>query len=279
MIACCAALALAAQASVLAQDRSRDRRESTRDRSDRPREEDRRGRDEGRSRFTRSGEGRRFDNGVTLRRSVPLSDRRLDTYFPSRTHSYPYYRPTRAAGEVVISPFGIYASVFPEFIDRGHVFFRRPSRVLIDIFIPFGKRDDYYLDRRNDDTRWRNDPEVKRSVYDIEDAWRNEDIALLAPLTDPQTRIAIFSRGQYDYSIDANDYLDMTRDFMRSVQTTGFDAYRVNYRSGAYQILAKHTYRDRDGRARTAYLTIALERIADRWTITQIDSSPDRPRI
>ncbi len=30
---------------------------------------------------------------------------------------------------------------------------------------------------------------------------------LPAPLTDPDTRIAIFSKGHYEYSLIANDYL------------------------------------------------------------------------
>ena len=74
-------------------------------------------------------------------------------------------------------------------------------------------------------------------------------ITLLTPLTDPGTKLAIFARGHYEYSIEPNDYLDMTRDFMRSSHTTGFEVYKVRYRaSGAYQLFAKHSYRGDDGR-------------------------------
>src|SRR5205085_9273092 len=102
-------------------------------------------------------------------------------------------------------------------------------------------RDGYYLNRRDDD-RWRDDRELRRAVYDFEDAFRESDITLLTPLTDPGTKLAIFARGHYEYSIEPNDYLDMTRDFMRSSHTTGFEVYKVRYRSsGPYQLFAKHS--------------------------------------
>jgi len=289
LIACAGLLAVAIPATAHAQDRSRDRndrngssrdngRDSSRD-SDKKgatsRDDARRHRDDNHVRFTHSAEGRRFDNGVTLRRSVVHTDRRLDAYFPHHTVSYPHYVTTRVVGSVVISPFSFYAGVFPPYIERSHVIFSRPSRVFIDVVIDGGRRDDYYLSRRGDDTRWRNDTDLKHSVYDLEDAFKNEDIELLAPLTDPGTKIAIFARGHYEYSLDANDYLDMTRDFMRSVHTTDFDAYRVHYKTnGVYQIFARHSFKDQDGQSKVVNLCIVVERIGDRWTITQIDSSP-----
>ena len=56
-----------------------------------------------------------------------------------------------------------------------------------------------------------------------------------------------------------------------------FTQYRVRYKtSGVYQVFAKHTYRDQDGQTRTVYLCVVMERMSGRWTITQVDSSPDR---
>ena len=298
-LACVAGVALAAPSAVYAQDRGRDRGDEGRgdrgrDRGDvrddkgrdrgNAREEVRRTRDEGRVRFTHSTEERRFDNGVALRRSAPIADHRFDAYFPHHYYSYPHYAVGRDAGRVVFSPFNFYVGIFPPYIDRSAVIIASPRRVFIDVPIyvhgdyrPYeGGRDDYYLNRGEDD-RWRNDPDVKRAVYDMEDAFRNEDIALLAPLTDPSANISIFARGRYEYSLNPSDYLDMTRDFLRSAHTTGFTAYRVHPRAaGVYQVFARHTYQDQNGQSRTVYLCIVMERINERWTITQVDTSPSR---
>ena len=89
--------------------------------------------------------------------------------------------------------------------------------------------------------------------------------------------IAVFTQGRYQYSLKANDYLDMTRDFMQSTDTKSFDVFRVKRRSNsAYTLSAKHVYRGRDGETHTVYLSFALERIGQYWTITQVDTSPER---
>jgi len=284
LTACAGAVVLASPVIAHGQDRDRDRQDRSHDRQDRSsdrrdsgRDESRRHRDEDRVRFTHSQEGRRFENGVELRRSEPIRDNHLDRYFPHHYYSYPHYAVSRAVGSVVISPFSLYVGVFPPYIERAHVIYSRPSRVFIDVVIGGGRRDDYYLGRRGDDDRWRSDSDLKHAVYDIEDAFRNEDITLLARTTSPDTKIAIFTNGRYDYSLEPNDYLDMTRDFTRSVHTTTFEAYRVHYRApGVYQVFARHAYRDQDGHSNTVYLCMVLEHIGGRWTLTQIDSSPDR---
>lgn len=308
-LACIAGGTLAAPSVVSAQDRGRDRRDDTRDRNsdsrdrnsdsrnrgndragdsrdrhEAPGNESRRVRDESHVRFTHSDEGRRFDNGVTLRRGATYTDHRFDAYFPHRTYSYPHYAVGRDAGRVVISPFSFYVGIFPPYIERSAVIIAAPRRVFIDVPIyargeyrTYGEgRDDYYLNHREDD-RWRDNADLKRAVYDMEDAFRNDDIALLAPLTDPSANISVFARGRYEYSLNPNDYLDMTRDFLRNARTTGFTAYRVHPRAnGVYQVFAKHSYQDQSGVSRAVYLCIVLERVNDRWTITQVDTSPAR---
>jgi hypothetical protein len=234
--------------------------------------------------FTRSMEGRHFNNGVTLRRGTSFTDRRWDTYFPHRYSYYPYYSPTRASFEVVFSPFHFYYGVCPPYIHRTRVLYVPPRRVYIEVPIYINNEyrgyrdteDDYYLYRRND-TRWTNDPELKQAVYDLADAFREEDITLLTELTDPDTKIAIFSSGRYEYSLEPGDYLDMSRDFMYAAETANFDVERVLTKtSGVYQVFAKHTYRNREGDNRTVYLCFVIENISGRWAITQVDTSPDR---
>lgn len=301
--ACLVALLLAAPVALSAQERGRERGDGggrpgvLRDGRSRTEDRDARGsadradrirteRDPSRSAFTRSPAGRRYDNGIALREATRSADRHWERYFPERTYSFPHYRTSSVSVGVVFSPFYWYGGVCPPYIDRAYVFFGRPSVVYIDVPIYVdhvwhgyrgaGDDDDYYL-VRSADTRWRDDRELKRAVYDIEDAFTNSDIELLAPLTDAKTKIAIFSKGKYEYSLEPNDYLDMTRDFMRSTDTVSFAAYRVHFRtSGVYQVFAKHSYKDKDGKTRTVYLCMVLQKIDGRWTLTQIDTSPER---
>ncbi len=307
-LACVSGVTLAAPSAVWAQDRRDDR--STQDRrdnknqdrrGDRPqdrrdnqaqdhhsdvRDDRHRSRDEAHVQFTHSETERRFDNGVTLHRSSTV-DRRLETYFPRHTASYPHYLASRDAGRAVVSPFSFYVGIFPPYIDRSAVVFSSPGRVLIDtpLYVrgeyqeaPNGSHDLYYLRQGVDDNRWKDDRDLSNTVYDLEDTFLNEDIGLLAPLTDPSANIAIFSRGRYQYSLNPSDYLDMTRDFLRSVHTTEFTAYRVHRKESFYQVFARHTYQDQSGRSNVVYQTIVLERVRGRWTITQIDTSPARYR-
>jgi hypothetical protein len=286
--ACLAGLALTAPSVVSAQDRRGDSQDGhssgrSQDRRDDSHGDRHRDRDESRVKFTHSDAERHFDNGVVLRRGAPIADKRLDAYFPHHYYSYPHYLVSREPGRAILSPFSFYVGVFPPYIDRSAVIVSIPGRVFIDVPIYThgdyqiygGGRDSYYLNRGGDDNRWKDDKDLSSSVYDLEDTFRNEDIGLLAPLTDPGVNIAVFSKGHYQYSLNPNDYLDMTRDFLRSVHTTEFTAYRVHRKSSSvYQVFAKHTYTDQDGASRTVYQCIVLERLRNRWTITQIDSSP-----
>jgi hypothetical protein len=136
---------------------------------------------------------------------------------------------------------------------------------------------DYYLREQIDDNRWKSDKELSQAVFDLEDGFRDNDITLLAGLTDPNAQISVFSKGQYDYSLEPNDYLDMTRDFMREADTADFSVYRVRQKSSnVYQAFARHTYKDRNGDDHTVFLCVVLERVNGRWTMTQVDTSPER---
>ncbi|MCC6730741.1 MAG: hypothetical protein IT208_15515 [Chthonomonadales bacterium] len=229
-------------------------------------------------------EARRREMRSHLRPPHQFTDRRLDRYFPHRYAYYPHYAPPRASVEVYFSPFYFYYGVCPPYIYRSYGLYARPSVVYIDVPIYVGGayrgyRDDddgYYLERRYDD-RWKDEPGLWRAVEDLRGAFTSGDIDQLASLTDPTIKIAVFGRGRYEYSVEASDYLDMTRDFFGAARTTGFEVYRVRPKtSGVYQVFAKHSYRNRDDETRDVYLCVVMERVRGDWTITQVDTSPDR---
>ncbi|NUQ71415.1 MAG: hypothetical protein HUU17_11425, partial [Chthonomonadales bacterium] len=234
--------------------------------------------------FTRSNEGRRSERGVYIRPAHRVSSSYLSVYFGRHYAYYPHYCPTYSTVNVVISPYHFYVGVVPSYIYRQHVYVRPPRVVYIEVPIYVdgyyrGYRDsDYYLNRT---TWWSDDRSieagVRNAVEDLEDAFRYSDITRLTQLADPTTDIAIFTQGRYQYSVRSNDYLDMTRDFMVNSDTVRFDVFNVRRRSnGVYNLSAKHVYRDREGGTSAVYLSFVLERVRGYWTITQVDTAPDR---
>ncbi|NLH99063.1 MAG: hypothetical protein GX446_06175 [Chthonomonadales bacterium] len=234
--------------------------------------------------FTRSAEGRRYDRGISLRPAVRVSSPAFGVYFPHGYHYYPYYSHSYVSVDVFISPYHFYYGVCPPYVYRRYVHYRPPRVVYIEVPVYVGgsyygySDGGYYLDSG---AWWRDtrniDSDLRRAIEDLEDAFRYGDIGTLTYLTEPGVDIAIFSKGRYQYSLTANDYLDMTRDFMVGADTVRFDVFRARRRSNDVCTLsAKHTYRGRDGQTRVVYLSFVLERFGRSWAITQVDTAPDR---
>ncbi len=239
--------------------------------------------------FTRSNEGRRYQHGIELRGAVRIEHPRLRIYFGNwDTCYFPYYAPVYQPTYVYYSPYAYYYEVCPPYVNRVVTYYRPPSVVYINLPIYVGNEyrgyrddrryDDYYLDQpswRYDD-RWR-EWGVDSAIRNIEEAFRYSDINLLAEVMDPSVRIGIFRSGKYEYSLSSNDYLDLTRDMMRTTDTLDFRVDRVQRRSDGVVVLsARHIYRGPGGQRRTVYLSFALERLYGRWIVTQIGTAPDR---
>lgn len=263
-------------------DRSAQTSEPQRSRADDPRPYRNRAQDI----FTRSAEGRRYQHGIVLRQGGYIENQRIRYYFGHGYSYYPYYCPTYDYAVVYYSPFSYYYGVCPPYIYRRHCHYRPPSLVYIEVPVYVNNvsrgydsdLDDYYLSRNNYYYDDRNlDRALARAIDDLREAFRNCDINLLAELTDPKVHIAVYRRGTYEYSLSPNDYLDMTRDMMRTTETIDFDLYRVRRRArDVYVVSGKHVYRNRDGDRRTVYVSFVLERLRGRWTLTQVGTAPDR---
>ncbi|MCC6728205.1 MAG: hypothetical protein IT208_02585 [Chthonomonadales bacterium] len=235
--------------------------------------------------FTRSAEGRRYQNGIALRPGAYVPREPVRHYFDSGWSFYPYYGPSYEAGEVYRSPYGYFGSV-PPYIYRAHTYYRPPTVVYVEVpvyrnRVSVGFRDDdsdYYLaDPDYLYEQERVDPDVRRALDDLEEAFERANIGLLVPLTDPAVRIAVLEGGAYQYTLSASDYLDMTRDMLRNVDTVEFHLTRVRRRaSGVYVASGRHVYRTGSGVRRTVYVSFALERVLGRWVITQVGYAPER---
>lgn len=239
-------------------------------------------------RFTWGRDGGRFGNGVVLRPAMIVADPYFVPWFQDRYVFYPYYY----AGPIVsvniaYNPWYVYAGCVPTYIYRQHVIVQRPRVIYVDTpvyvdgyYRPVTVIDnggDYYLSPRANGRWWRDDYNLSKAIYNIQDAFLTEDIGLLASTTLPDIDVSIFTRGRYEYSLRPSDYLDMTRDFMRTTRTTDFEILNVqNKNAGVVNVRVRHVYRNPQGDINTTYLTIVLERLRGDWTITQVDTAPER---
>jgi hypothetical protein len=245
--------------------------------------------DRGRDIFTRSQEGRYYNNGVTLRHGYYTPYREVERYYPRYSY-YPYYYPTFVASASYYSPYGFYFGVCAPYIARQHAYYAYPTTVWIDVPVYVNNvysgwdddrkyRDDYYLNRAEDlyDPDNIADTSLRDALDDIHDAFRYGSIEHLVNLVDPQVKVAIFLKGKYEYSMPSNDYLDMTRDAMRYMDTIQFDFTRLRKRAmNVYVVSGKHVYKNSNDETRAVYVSFVLEKLKDRWTITQLGTSPDQ---
>ena len=77
--------------------------------------------------------------------------------------------------------------------------------------------------------------------------------------------------------MNANDYLDLTRDALSSMKTLQFDLTLLHKRAeGVFVVSGKHVYWGQNGQPRTVYVSYVLESLRDQWTLTQVGTAPDR---
>jgi len=205
---------------------------------------------------------------------------RVRSFFSLGFAFYPSYCPTYDFASVYYSPYYFYYGNCPPYIYRHGCFYGPPPVVYVEVPVYVGADargydtgpDDYYLRRRYDD----HDPELDRAIDDIRETFRGGNIEPLVQLVDPKVRIAVFQKGKYEYSLESNDYLDMTRDALTTTDTVQFDLYRVQRRAaGVYVVSGKHVYKNHEGEDRAVYVSYVLEKLGGRWTLTQVGTSPD----
>jgi hypothetical protein len=118
---------------------------------------------------------------------------------------------------------------------------------------------------------------IDSAVADIKQAWQGRDIQLLAKHIRSDSRIAVYLRGKYQYSLDASDYLDITRDAFAATKTVRFTLDRVQRKQkDVYTVSGRHVYTDKDGEERTVHVSYVLEKMDDEYVITQVGSAPDQ---
>ncbi|MDE2126823.1 MAG: hypothetical protein KGJ62_09565 [Armatimonadetes bacterium] len=209
-------------------------------------------------------------------------------YFSNGAGYYPYYCNSYLQGVTVLSPY-YYSADFPPYLSGQYVLAEPPPYGYIPVpdysangsWQGYQQPDvnSYYLNRPQQAEPQQAAPEeafIRSVAADIEKAWESGDIQYLAKYVRNDGKIAVYLRGQYQYSLPASDYLDMTRDALRSTTTVSFtfNGYQRD-QNGVWTLTGSHVYRDHAGTEHTVRVTYVLQRIGQGYYVTQVGSAPD----
>lgn len=115
---------------------------------------------------------------------------------------------------------------------------------------------------------------LDEALADIRGAWLGGRFDLIERHVRPCERIAIFLDGRYDYSVEGNDYLQMTHDAVEDLQTSSFVWDNIRKRSdGTVTAFATHRFYESDSYTNTVYVSYTLKKIGSEYYITEVGSS------
>lgn len=235
------------------------------------------------------GLGSRRTGDRTLSSVVRQRDERRDSYSDRRdrnrrhdedTRSYRSHEPRFRFYAYNYRPSYTYRSLYyyysgycPPYIDRVRVIvvpLYVRSYCYTDLPLLVDYDDGYYLAHPRDDS-------YTYVLRDIRNAWKRGSFDLISDYIRSDAKVAIFNRGEYSYSIDGQDFYDMTRDAMDALQTKSFEFYKIQRRSDDRIVaFARHEYNDADDIRKTVYVSYTLERSGGNWYITEAGSSASR---
>lgn len=191
------------------------------------------------------------------------------------------------------SVYGYYYGLFPPYIHSRRVvvyYYPVVTYTYVEIPLTVIYRDNEYHDHGNYYLANYGYQSVGSALQDIERAWNRNDPELLFNHVRHGSKIDVFLSGDYAYTIDSQDYHDMTVDALAHIRTTRFEFYRVRQRAdGEVVAYGKHTYYDYDAYGEsddalarsnhsttTTYISYTLERWDGEWYITEVGSSPNK---
>jgi len=231
------------------------------------------------SKFRRVGERPRYDSG----RVVSYRPPRHSGGFYYYDCGWPAYRnvPLRygywyfeAVPHYTLRSVYCYYDYFPFIPVARVIIIHRPVIAYVEVPIVIHEEvyetDDYYLEARGTNS-------LDHALSDIRSAWKLGDSDLLLRHVRSDIRIDVLLDRSYAYSVNSDDYEDMTRDAVRSTDTTDFDWYSVRGRGDDRVIAyAKHKFYNPSGERKVVYVSYLLERRGGEWVITEVGSSLKR---
>lgn len=231
--------------------------------------------------FTKTPQGRKYDNGLTLHHGVKVSASWQRRYFPKGVYHFQHYRSAYLRGACYVSPFGFYFGVCCPYIDIAICGEYPPTVNYIDIPVYAGSNCQGWGSEQsqnlfNDPNLDQEDPGLLNAVDELTETFQNGNIDAMASLVDPNVRVAIFLRGHYRYSLTADDFLDLTRDAIQSTQNQEFVLDYLHQPAPGVFTVSGHQVYTVNGGTRTVYVSYALQDVGGQWTLTQVCTAPDR---
>jgi hypothetical protein len=202
----------------------------------------------------------------------------VNGYFLDGSAYYGNYYATAVSGLTVPSLYSNY-NTYPPFIGNRYVTLQPPQNTLVPF--PLVASDGLYqgdqIQRQAgiaDATT--QDPALARTVSDIEIAWNQRDLTLLAPHIGQQVPVSVYLNGKFLYSLDGDAYLTMTRDALTTINTVLFKLDSAEQRADdLYIVGGRHTYIDKTGNTQTVRVKIALGKAGDQYYICRVDSTQE----
>ena len=115
---------------------------------------------------------------------------------------------------------------------------------------------------------------LDNALADIRSAWLNGRLDLIKNHVRTGQQIAALLDGNYDYSVDPDDYVQMTSDAIDQMKTVSFTWETTRQRAdGAFTALGKHVYDDPSGATKTVYVSYTLRKIGGSFVILEVGSS------
>ena len=231
--------------------------------------------------FTKTGQGRHYDNGLNLRKGLAVRLGWQKRYFPHGYVHFPFYRQQYRAGACYYSPYSFYFGICLPYIDTSVCAVYPPTVAFIDMPNYSGNYWSGYANVEdnnliNDPNLDQNEPGLNGALDEITETFQGGNIDGLASIVSPNMSIAVFLRGRYQYSLTSSNYVDLTRDAIANMQNTQLNLNYLHERSpGVFCASGSQTYTATDGSQRIVYMSFVLQDVSGQWTLTQVGTSPD----
>lgn len=112
------------------------------------------------------------------------------------------------------------------------------------------------------------------ALQDIRLAWLYGRMDLIRAHVRHTDRIAVLLDGRYDYSIQGDDYIQMTADAFDQIRTTSFNWDTVRERTdGRFTAFARHEYRDNSNITKIVYTSYTFDVYGGEYYIIEVGSS------
>ncbi len=127
--------------------------------------------------------------------------------------------------------------------------------------------DEYYLGGRVNN-------ELDYTLSDIRKSWLDGRSDLIGIHVRKDQMIAVLLDGDYDYSLESDDYTQMTFDAIDQTRTSRFTWESIRQRAnGDYTAFAKHTYLDSSNDEQVVYVSYTLRKVGRNYHIVEVGSS------